>query len=191
MRSATVVFSGKIALLLSVIANTTVLQTNAQDAFDTKRSSTPQLQGATNGTIGPKGGSDAMVVTGIIAPPPPRTIGEQLGDLLSKFAANSTPAAKAAPGGLSGKARSREDFHNVLVGKIVEDKPSLKDFRPMVPAAYITNPVKTATPREDVPSGCGLVKWRASVQQAAMRSRITGKPVLVFEMMGRLDREFC
>lgn len=37
----------------------------------------------------------------------------------------------------------------------------------------------------------GLVAWSASVESAYSRSRVTGKPVLVFQLMGRLDEEFC
>jgi hypothetical protein len=37
----------------------------------------------------------------------------------------------------------------------------------------------------------GLVKWHASFIDAQAASRKSGKPVLLFHMMGQLDRQFC
>ena len=37
----------------------------------------------------------------------------------------------------------------------------------------------------------GLVPWRESFAAACAQSQRTGKPVLHFQMMGRLDERFC
>lgn len=37
----------------------------------------------------------------------------------------------------------------------------------------------------------GLVAWHADLADASTRSANSGKPVLVFQMMGKLDQEFC
>lgn len=37
----------------------------------------------------------------------------------------------------------------------------------------------------------GLVHWHASFEAACEAARRSGKPVLLFQMMGRLDQKFC
>jgi hypothetical protein len=37
----------------------------------------------------------------------------------------------------------------------------------------------------------GLVKWHSSFAAACETSRKSGKPVLLFQMMGKLDDKFC
>jgi hypothetical protein len=37
----------------------------------------------------------------------------------------------------------------------------------------------------------GLVKWHPSVADARAAALKSGKPVLVFHMMGQLDKQFC
>ena len=37
----------------------------------------------------------------------------------------------------------------------------------------------------------GLVRWHADLAAAQAASRVSGKPVLVFQMLGQLDDEFC
>jgi len=37
----------------------------------------------------------------------------------------------------------------------------------------------------------GLVHWHPDLAAAQAAARKSGKPVLLFQMMGRLDREFC
>jgi hypothetical protein len=37
----------------------------------------------------------------------------------------------------------------------------------------------------------GKVRWHASFADAQAAARRSGKPVLLFQMMGRLDRQFC
>ena len=37
----------------------------------------------------------------------------------------------------------------------------------------------------------GLVKWHPSFADACAAAKKSGKPVLVFHMMGQLDKQFC
>jgi hypothetical protein len=37
----------------------------------------------------------------------------------------------------------------------------------------------------------GLVKWHPDFATACSQSKLSGKPVLLFQMMGQLDDEFC
>ena len=37
----------------------------------------------------------------------------------------------------------------------------------------------------------GNVRWHASFDEACAASRRSGRPVLLFQMMGRLDEKFC
>ena len=37
----------------------------------------------------------------------------------------------------------------------------------------------------------GLVKWHANFSEACEASKKSGKPVLLFQMMGKLDDQFC
>jgi hypothetical protein len=37
----------------------------------------------------------------------------------------------------------------------------------------------------------GLVKWHPTYAEACAASRRSGKPVLLFQMMGKLDEKFC
>ena len=39
--------------------------------------------------------------------------------------------------------------------------------------------------------GAGKVKWHPSLADACAAAKKTGKPVLVFHMMGQLDKQFC
>jgi len=37
----------------------------------------------------------------------------------------------------------------------------------------------------------GLVRWHADFEAACAAARSSGKPVLLFQLLGRLDEEFC
>jgi hypothetical protein len=37
----------------------------------------------------------------------------------------------------------------------------------------------------------GLVRWHKSFDEACLAAKSSGKPVLLFQMLGRLDQEFC
>lgn len=53
-------------------------------------------------------------------------------------------------------------------------------------------PVAAVAPSADNPSVApGLVKWHPSFAAAQDAARRSGRPVLVFHMMGQLDKQFC
>ena len=37
----------------------------------------------------------------------------------------------------------------------------------------------------------GLVRWHSTYKEALQAAQQSGKPVLLFQLMGRLDQEFC
>jgi hypothetical protein len=53
--------------------------------------------------------------------------------------------------------------------------------RPGARATTLTNP--TVVP--------GKVAWHADFDAACLRARTSGRPVLLFQMLGRLDQQFC
>ncbi len=53
--------------------------------------------------------------------------------------------------------------------------------------AVATPPGKESNPKVEP----GLVKWHKDFAAACEASKISGKPVLLFHMMGELDRQFC
>ncbi|WP_439629872.1 hypothetical protein [Gemmata sp.] len=68
------------------------------------------------------------------------------------------------------------------------------DPTPAAPAVPAVPPVPTAVvaPRGDNPPVApGLVKWHASFADAQAAARVSGRPVLLFHMMGQLDKQFC
>ena len=50
---------------------------------------------------------------------------------------------------------------------------------------------KGAASAADTKVSPGDVKWHANYQAACAASEISGKPVLLFQLMGKLDDEFC
>ena len=57
---------------------------------------------------------------------------------------------------------------------------------PVAPA-----PHEVAVAEENPNVKPGLVKWHASLIDAKSAAEKSGKPVLVFHMMGQLDKQFC
>lgn len=73
----------------------------------------------------------------------------------------------------SGFARSRASLHEThLPSSIARDS---------APDRSADNPAVAP----------GKVRWHDSFAQAQAASKQSGKPVLLFQMMGRLDRQFC
>jgi hypothetical protein len=54
-------------------------------------------------------------------------------------------------------------------------------------APSLPEPAKDDNPRVQP----GLVKWHATTADAQAAAEKSGRPVLVFHMMGQLDRQFC
>jgi hypothetical protein len=52
-------------------------------------------------------------------------------------------------------------------------------------------PAEPASSAADPRAAPGLVRWHESVAAAQAAARASGKPLLVFQLLGRLDDEFC
>jgi hypothetical protein len=63
-------------------------------------------------------------------------------------------------------------------GQPAPDSPSAS--RPPTPAGDDNPPVRP-----------GLVRWHSSFADARLAAQRSGRPVLLFHLMGRLDRQFC
>ncbi len=59
--------------------------------------------------------------------------------------------------------------------KMAEEGPLLVQLRPAVPAWLAEM----------------KVRWHASPEEAVAAARRSGRPVMVFDLLGRLDEEFC
>jgi hypothetical protein len=60
--------------------------------------------------------------------------------------------------------------------------------------AVVANAAPTAPAKADIDNPTvapGLVKWHPSFAGACAAAKKSGKPVLVFHMMGQLDKQFC
>ena len=69
------------------------------------------------------------------------------------------------------------------VGKYVHIEP---------PAREIVATKSATVPTTDNPKvKPGLVKWHANFAKACEASKKSGKPVLLFQLMGKLDDQFC
>jgi hypothetical protein len=54
-----------------------------------------------------------------------------------------------------------------------------------------TASVDASAPFENPRVEPGKVKWHADLEAACRAARTSGKPVLLFQMMGKLDQKFC
>ena len=60
------------------------------------------------------------------------------------------------------------------------------------PATPVAPPPRVVTAGDDNPRvKPGLVNWHETVADAEAAAQKSGRPVLVFHMMGQLDRQFC
>ena len=74
----------------------------------------------------------------------------------------------------------------VDVGKRAVEMPSKAVAAKTAPAAP-ANPAQPNNPTVEP----GKVKWHNSFEDAKAAAAKSGKPVLLFHMMGRLDQQFC
>jgi hypothetical protein len=88
-------------------------------------------------------------------------------------------AASASSG--QGRPKSEEDW--IKVGRIE------KAAETVVAKASSTVPADSNFVNPKVQPG--LVKWHPSLNAACQAAQKSGKPVLLFQMMGKLDDQFC
>lgn len=72
------------------------------------------------------------------------------------------------------------------------DRPrSVAAAKPVSAPAAAHATIQSQTDDENPVVPAGLVKWHKSFDDAKVASKKSGKPVLLFHMMGQLDRQFC
>ena len=79
---------------------------------------------------------------------------------------------------------------------VIADRPAFLPEAARLASAATPPAVAPATPTSAPDSDNpkvppGLVRWHASAAAARVASERSGKPILVFHMMGQLDRQFC
>ena len=62
---------------------------------------------------------------------------------------------------------------------------------PTPPTTHPTASIRTDTDADGAPVAPGEVRWHASFAGAQVAAQRSGKPVLLFHMLGHLDRQFC
>jgi hypothetical protein len=77
-----------------------------------------------------------------------------------------------------------------LLATAIAANTARNDADAATPVAPAPRAVTTAA-EENPAVKPGLVNWHASFADAKTASEKSGKPVLLFHMMGQLDRQFC
>jgi hypothetical protein len=101
---------------------------------------------------------------------------------VNKLLAMAIAALCAAPA-----AYSQEAVRPADMTKGILEFPTAKILKNSLPVAD-SAPAATFVNKKVAP---GLVTWHQDYQQAVQAAKASGKPVLVLQMMGRLDEEFC
>jgi hypothetical protein len=74
-----------------------------------------------------------------------------------------------------------------LAASTFSTTPASAEAMPVAPAPRAVAVAETDNPRVEP----GKVKWHATIADAHAAAQKSGRPVLVFHMMGQLDRQFC
>ena len=74
------------------------------------------------------------------------------------------------------------------LSKTLRIEPSVSK---LVAGTAPTNTAATATDSNNPTVEPGMVKWHKTLADAQAASEKTGRPVLLFHMMGQLDKQFC
>lgn len=75
--------------------------------------------------------------------------------------------------------------------RLNEARTSLGRFPLTSRSSASASPSATPLPADSSKVQAGLVSWHPDIQTACLYAKRSGKPVLHFQMMGRLDEEFC
>lgn len=75
-----------------------------------------------------------------------------------------------------------------LAGSLTPSAPTV-EAHPVLPPAPVAHPAPTDSFGPHVEPG--RVHWHPSLEAACAAAKQSRKPVLVFHMMGQLDRQFC
>jgi len=141
-----------------------------------QESHSPALQGATNGTIGPKGAIETRIESHVGGAVP--------------YAASSRlfSAPKIVSGGLSSFGKGR--IENPLERSFNGIRPAFRAGSAPAPQPALRRAVEVQSiaQRKERP---GLVGWHESMTEACAASAKSGKPVLLVHVLGNLDQHFC
>ena len=106
-----------------------------------------------------------------------------------------TQASQLAQAAKEAQPGARAAFDMAPVSKAAIEMP-VKNLVSLQSKALESETIETG--RKDAREGVegktvlpGKVNWHKSLSQALDRSRTSGKPVLLFYMLGSLDKEFC
>lgn len=95
--------------------------------------------------------------------------------------------------------RTAPDFHNASIAATAVVSHASNSVRPIAaPAPTRSQPSSdpvvsrsNGTNRSEDKVQPGFVAWHSNFSEACETSKRSGKPVLLFEMLGKLDDEFC
>jgi hypothetical protein len=73
------------------------------------------------------------------------------------------------------------------VSKRLVETPTKEAVAKSAPAPAASSPTRADNPTVET----GLVKWHNTLEDAQAAAKTSGKPVLLFQMMGYLDKKFC
>ena len=74
------------------------------------------------------------------------------------------------------------------VKKALELKPDMRKILVELPLKKALESGRVESPTWKT---AGLVNWHSSFEAASAAARQSGKPLLLFQLLGRLDEEFC
>jgi hypothetical protein len=83
---------------------------------------------------------------------------------------------------------------NPTTALVADPTPPAKERVKLLAKAVVANACPTAPAAADPDNSVvapGLVRWHPSFDDACTAAKKSGKPVLVFHMMGQLDKQFC
>lgn len=100
-----------------------------------------------------------------------------------RFVTALVPAALLLQGLSAQQKIARPDLAKVLIEAPIKRVISKEAIKKVVEAELELSFNKKVAP--------GLVRWHASYAKALVAAKKSGKPVLHFQLMGKLDDEFC
>ncbi|HEY9717775.1 MAG TPA: hypothetical protein V6C69_09920 [Trichormus sp.] len=99
------------------------------------------------------------------------------------------------------KRASEWDFERLVSDSATSDLPASEPqiaaaAPPFLTSVPVIAPVSAGTtPSESAESNptvsAGMVRWHADFATACLAAGKSGKPIFLFQMMGRLDQKFC
>lgn len=89
---------------------------------------------------------------------------------------------------LLGAAIAVSQTADTAAAQVVHHNPKTRALQKMSRIGARMHKARALVNRKVAP---GRVAWHASIADARARALVSGKPVLVFQLLGKLDDEFC